>query len=553
MKKWGLHRITTIPPASVLSTLFLLDIVITYHFFHVNNTIAIITTTAAVITSALYIWSTIAPIHDPQSLYQSPLSELTWQVIQMTSRWTCRYTGGPHNHTRTNMMDACEQLAMDKSDDRQNWDARAICSMIEGLTEESKLETFVNSIPGTFNLWGQEVWGIIAAEDKRAGVSTPQPNAETDVAVRVISHSLDGPPSSPMLTLPKHENTIAVLTLRITNLLKTYVDHGVLLEKEVCCKHIHACIAATLSFVLSIGDDWHWYNNPEVMSQALVYLGDVEMVHTPTNPHFDVVFSVHWVCMALIFVQKMLNTSLVQSVAHLVITQLAEMDLATDASGDPDSKTNEDETAASASRTIDRHLKTAWGVANTCCSDQYCEMEDLGDLGLLDKDANRVLNDALEPLNLGLADKVDQAINDLMQKMLSITGHVLGYIPTAALSLRQNSSRMSVSTAMIRQFFPPLFCTQQLSHGTLSLDDLLGDLSVLPSEIMMAQLWRLQDTRNGSYVFVLELFMAAVCASTVSLHPSSQEIFINTFKRLTDNWEIHQNVLCTQHLLVYLL
>ena len=55
--------------------------------------------------------------------------------------------------------------------------------MIEGLTEESKLETFVNSIPGTFNLWGQEVWGIIAAEDKRAGVSTPQPNAETDVAV----------------------------------------------------------------------------------------------------------------------------------------------------------------------------------------------------------------------------------------------------------------------------------------------------------------------------------------------------------------------------------
>ena len=95
MKKWGLHRITTIPPASVLSTLFLLVIVIAYHFFHVNITIAIITTTAAIITSALYIWSTITPIQDPQSLYQSPLSELTWQVIQMTSCWTRRYTGGP--------------------------------------------------------------------------------------------------------------------------------------------------------------------------------------------------------------------------------------------------------------------------------------------------------------------------------------------------------------------------------------------------------------------------------------------------------------------------
>ena len=183
MKKWGLHHITTIPPASVLSTLFLLVIVIAYHFFHVNITIAIITTTAAIITSALYIWSMITPIQDPQSLYQSPLSELTWQVIQMTSCWTRRYTGGPRNHTRTNMMDAHEQLAMDKSDDHRNWDARVICSMIEGLTEESKLETFVNSIPGTFNSWGQEVWGIIAAEDKRAGVSTPQPNAETDVAV----------------------------------------------------------------------------------------------------------------------------------------------------------------------------------------------------------------------------------------------------------------------------------------------------------------------------------------------------------------------------------
>ena len=64
-------------------------------------------------------------------------------------------------------MDAREQLAMDKSDDHQNWDARAICSMIKGLTEESKLETFVNSIPGTFNSWGQEVCYVLVERSAR--------------------------------------------------------------------------------------------------------------------------------------------------------------------------------------------------------------------------------------------------------------------------------------------------------------------------------------------------------------------------------------------------
>lgn len=47
-----------------------------------------------------------------------------------------------------------------------------------------------------------------------------------------------------------------------------------------------------------------------------------------------------------------------------------------------------------------------------------------------------------------------------------------------------------------------------------------------PSEIMMAQLWHLQGMRNGGFVFVLELFMATICAHTVLLHPSLQDIFI---------------------------
>ncbi|KAF8272633.1 hypothetical protein EI94DRAFT_251017 [Lactarius quietus] len=70
---------------------------------------------------------------------------------------------------------------------------------------------------------------------------------------------------------------------------------------------------------------------------------------------------------------------------------------------------------------------------------------------------------------------------------------------------------------------------------------------------MKAQLWRLQDLCDGGFVFMLELFLAAVRASKVSLHHSSRPIFVGTFKSLTSDWKDHREAPGAQHLLVHLL
>jgi hypothetical protein len=546
MEKWKLRRISAILLASSQVIALLLISATVYHF-NVNIAVAAIATTTAVIILTWHIWFTIAPIQDPQLPYQSLLSEFIWKVGQLIYGRTHRNnsTGGRRNRVSTNMMDGREQLAMDESDERRNRDARFIRSVVDGLTnEEEKLEMYFHGIPGTFHTrWGREVWGVIAAEDKRGR---------------------------------QRESTIGVLTLRITSLLKTCIDHGVLVGEDARRKRARTCITAALFFSLFIGDDLEWFARPVVMSQALNYLGEVETIRTPTPPHFDAAFSVRWVCMALVFVRRMLNTSAVQSAAHLVITRLAEVDR--------ESVRDEDLAAAEASRIINGYLKSGWMAANILRNAQNDETEERVS-GILDSSkspedvqvATKDLSNAVE--SLGLASKVDEATIGLVREMGSATGGVLDYLPTAALSLATDSRQKpsagtrAASPHLITRFLPPLHLTRQLSDSASALKDSktrdrgasqLGDLCapelgvfeikwVMAENPMMAQLWRLQDLCNGGYVFALELFMAAVRASKVSLHPSSQDLFINTFKSLTSEWEKHRNVRCTQRLLVLLL
>ena len=70
---------------------------------------------------------------------------------------------------------------------------------------------------------------------------------------------------------------------------------------------------------------------------------------------------------------------------------------------------------------------------------------------------------------------------------------------------------------------------------------------------MKAQLWRLQDLRDGGFVFMLELFMAAVRATKLSLHYSARPVFVGTFKSLTSDWKDYRDAPGTQRLLVLLL
>ncbi|KAN0139568.1 hypothetical protein V8E53_002597 [Lactarius tabidus] len=87
MERWKLQRISAILPASG-QVIALLVSTIASHFFNVNIAIVAIVTTAAIIILTWYIWFTIARVHNPQSPYQSSLSEFIWPVFQLIYGWT---------------------------------------------------------------------------------------------------------------------------------------------------------------------------------------------------------------------------------------------------------------------------------------------------------------------------------------------------------------------------------------------------------------------------------------------------------------------------------
>ena len=173
-EKWYMPVVVEAIPALIHISLFLFFFGLSDYLFNINTATATTTTILITICAALYLWSIIAPVHDAQSPFQSPLSGIFWLLFQVLRGRTHRdhSTGGARKRISTNMADGRVQLAMDESDDRKKRDARAIRWVIDNLTEDSELEPFVLGVPGSFNSnWGKKVWEVVAADEDNKGSS----------------------------------------------------------------------------------------------------------------------------------------------------------------------------------------------------------------------------------------------------------------------------------------------------------------------------------------------------------------------------------------------
>jgi Family of unknown function (DUF6535) len=245
-ENWYMPVVVDAVPALIHISLFLFFFGLADYLFQVNIATAATTTIMIVICACLYLWTVIAPVHDAQSPYQSPLSGIFWYLYQVIRGRTHRdhSTGGVRKRVSTNMTDGRVQLAMDESDDRKKRDARAIRWVVGSLTEDSELEPFVLGIPGSFNSkWGKQVWDIVVEdEDNRgapvAAAAASRPGEVMELGVVPGPQSPGGPLlSSPLFPSPApalvhRENTIQDLSGRITRLLKTCTDAGALPTEE---------------------------------------------------------------------------------------------------------------------------------------------------------------------------------------------------------------------------------------------------------------------------------------------------------------------------------
>ncbi|KAI0312355.1 hypothetical protein OF83DRAFT_1286945 [Amylostereum chailletii] len=573
---WRMSVIVDAIPALIHISLFLFFVGLCEFLFGLNDSVAIWTTTVISLSAALYIWTMFAPILDAQSPYQSPASGVFWYIFQTFLRGR-RYKDhhGKETPVSTDMTEGRVQIAMDESHERKERDARAIRWVIDNLTEDSELEPFVLGIPGSLNsAWGKSVWSMIAEQQATSTEVVPRDRHPWNLllsrfVIRDPAHGIDA---------------VGDLSGRITRLLKTCTDSAILSE-ELRKKRARACIDAALHLVLSLDGKWQWFAEDEIMSQALVYLGNAEkMLEMPPPPTFDGAFGVRWVCMTVMVVQHMIQDPSVQTAARNVVARLADVR--------KDSNSNVDEAASRTTWIIDRETAGAWSASKILR--QAFEAE----TGTENMDAfvQQVLNDQKGTLAdleyvwniLGWAREIDEAVITLTQVLHQATGGVLTYLPgfltqwpdDGARQRKQPSKGMRLTPQwLIPQLLPPLFLVQRLwldawtarninVHGwTSSWNTLKNPTEISAPETKLprvqrimddtptpfqTQLWRMADIRDGGMIFSLEVLMGAIRDRKLSRQDSSRRLIIDTLKAVTTKWQEHRSF-GTQKLLVALL
>jgi hypothetical protein len=184
-------------PGLVHMSLFLFFLGLGDSLLNVNTTIGITTIIPIAVCSLLYIFCMFAPVLYPQSPFRNSLSSLIWYLMQKMHlrRYLDRAFGSVHKPVSRNKFEGQMQLAMEENDGRQCRDARAIQWLVQTLTEDIEVESFVLAIPGSFSTeWGIEVWRKVS-DVKQYGEANP--SSIIPVVEFQIDAELQVPVSSP--------------------------------------------------------------------------------------------------------------------------------------------------------------------------------------------------------------------------------------------------------------------------------------------------------------------------------------------------------------------
>ncbi|KAI0054794.1 hypothetical protein BV25DRAFT_1833529, partial [Artomyces pyxidatus] len=568
---WKMSIIVEGVPALIHVSLFLFFIGLSDFLFHLDRIVAILVTIMISGCGLLYIGTMIAPVLYAQSPYQTPISGIFWWIFQsFGGRYhSDKSTGGERRPVSTDLTDGRVQLAMDESDERRKRDARAICWVIDNLTEDSELEPFVAGIPGSLNTsWGKEVWETVAKDQASPNVSAGH-------------HPRDfwkfGRSQLVSSSMVHSHNAVTDFSGRITRLLKTCTDPGILIEKDRR-RRARACVDAALSFVLNMDGKWEWFAEGEILADALNYLGGVEKIRLwPERPEdFDNAFATRWTCMTLMTTRTLVQRESVQDAARSAIAKLAE------ARAENDEPT--DDVAARTAGILDKFINKAWSSAEKIYT-RLSKDEPPEELlrQVLDDGRWDVMDLEYSWNVMGWADETDMVVLDLLQALMDSTGGVLAHIPGVAMPWPAETRRAAAGAQDMPHWLMPQLlparlliqrlwiCTRGLRHleatgwGTTpnqpaNLVDLCAtELRLPPLQKLMSsvafktQLYRIQDLRDGGMAYTLELLVIAIRASRQNSLESWRDMYVGTIKTITADWESCRTSLGTQKCLVALL
>ena len=552
-------------------SLFLFFVGLCDVILNINTKVAVSTMTPIAITGLLYIFTTVAPVINPQWPYRNSFSGPIWYAIQKFGgrQYKDRGSRGATKYLSPNMAEGQMQLAMAATTDRLERDERALRWLVSNVTEGVGMESFVMAIPGSFDEeWGVEVWRKVFFEYSLGNTSRNEqgpPRIFNSFRCRAASDSransaalalVPHPPSfypQPTSAHTQGEGAVGELSARVGRLLDTCKNKSLFASDKLWQRRTRACIETTGLFVCLMGAEISQFGD------MVKLLGDIcrdQTVREASSAGEEQSFVMRWTRLSLVAIRPILESeSSLRNDAKLALQQLEQKDTI----GLEQNSTRLEriiETFNQVSKCLEPFSgMPIWGGNETeervkqilrRHESQIWELEqiDIDDVGFqLDDRSLRSVQQSIDQITHGIITRQLPGIKTDLSDTESISQFVeLFRDPHALLFVfaLRNLNRIRIFAETLRKI---LEGQEDVDTFRKTMKDLREFLSLStwsikqdqPDKLLRRQLCRLQDLSAGGLGFTVELFFLALkqLLSTSSSNESHSELYIGTFRAIT--------------------
>ena len=392
---WYLLAVAESVPVQVHISLFLLFLGLGDELLSQNRIIGVIATIFITTCSLLYVFTMFAPVLSPQSPFKTSFSGLIWYLIQKVHprRYLDHTSGGELKPVSSEMTEAQMQLAMEENDERKRRDMRAIQWLLDRLTEDDEMESFVLAIPGSFTTeWGIEVWRKASEVMQHDGAISdilpartysvlpgavlprhdPPPPQSTSclrsifhpmgriIGIRTANGTLQWTTHTPTggqsSIIPHSYGDLAVheLCKRVRLLFGTCNNRGLFASEDLWRRRARGCVETASLLVCCAGIKLDAF---EDIGELLGDLGKVEKICELSAARSDESFVTRWTCLSLVAARGIAYDARILQSAYQAIVELSRFQMEND--GDQTTSRDADEKALKGAQLIDCAFKCA--------------------------------------------------------------------------------------------------------------------------------------------------------------------------------------------------
>ncbi|KAI0295090.1 hypothetical protein B0F90DRAFT_1752615 [Multifurca ochricompacta] len=576
---WYMPIVAEAVPGLVHISLFLFLIGLGDFLLNANKTVGRATLFPITFCATLYLFSTFAPVFNPQSPYRSPFSDMIWYITwKLSLRKTRKDPSDGIQKRSPTIAEQQLRIAMEDNPARDLRDDNAILGLVKDLTQDTEMETLALAIPGYFDpRWAQMMEKndaefhqdeyknisyndlsavLLSSEDLPIHVRYSPPRrigtlrSSLNHVGTVLSnlHFPRIPMRLPWRTRPpspkQRPNLVVELCKPIRHLFETCNNRGLFLNEDHWRRRSRACVVTAASFVLCTDAKLDAFGD---ITTLLGDLGRVEKTRELSPTILNRSFIIRWTCLSLVAIRDMLKHDRLLEIAEGAVVTLALSHKVDDDGLDVD------ELALRNAKRIDNHFMAAWSSVEKLAH----EFKALGDVKG-DKSAKDILRRHESDLaqvkeEADRMDRIDTSTANLQHEIDNATHNLTRQLPGVPFDdLTEPPSFRQIFDFLHNPVHPQLMVLQRRLQGLCSPNqgqnsggrNSGGHLEIMKilktigknqrsgigqHRLMERQLSRLQDLRfGGALGFTVELYFLTL-KQMLSAITSDWEDYIDSY------------------------